>query len=161
QAYDYYLRALSSFYQFTREGNIETFKLSEAANAIDPEFAAAYALHAYCYLQRSVFGWTSDAVQERLEAQRLVKRAIELDKDDPTVLARTGQVMSELLGKVEEGAALLSRALNLDPNAVIAWYSAGWDHLWLGDVDAALKQFDIAVRLSPLDPLLFFAQTGM
>jgi tetratricopeptide (TPR) repeat protein len=31
----------------------------------------------------------------------------------------------------------------------------------LGDVDAALEHFDVAVRLSPLDPLLFFAQAGM
>jgi tetratricopeptide (TPR) repeat protein len=161
QAYDYYLRALSSFYQFTREQNIEALRLSQAANVIDPEFAAAYAIGAYSYLQRSIFGWTSDAAQERVEARRLVKRAIELDKDDPTVLARAGQVISGLMGEVEEGAALVSLAQNLDPNLVAARYSGGWEHLWLGDVDAALKQFHIAVRLSPLDPLLFFAQTGI
>ncbi|MET4426531.1 winged helix-turn-helix domain-containing protein [Bradyrhizobium sp. RT3a] len=56
EAYDYYLRALSSFYQFTREQNIEAVRLSQAANVIDPEFAAAYALDAYSYLQRKFFG---------------------------------------------------------------------------------------------------------
>src|SRR6185369_7572213 len=106
QAYDYYLRALSSFYQFTREQNIEALRLSQAANVIDPEFAAAYAIGAYSYLQRKLFGWSSDAAQERVEARRLVNRAIELDKDDPTVLARAGQVISELMGEVEEGAVL-------------------------------------------------------
>jgi TolB-like protein len=161
QAYDYYLRALSSFYQFTREGNIEALKLSQAANVIDPEFAAAYAIGAYSYLQRKVFGWRCDAARERVEAQRLVKRAIELDKDDPTVLARAGQVISQLIGEVEEGAALISRAINLDPNLVIAWYSLGGERLALGNLDAALEQFHVAVRLSPLDPLLFFAQTGI
>jgi TolB-like protein len=161
QAYDYYLRALSSFYQFTREQNIEALRLSQAANVIDPEFAAAYAIGAYSYLQRKFFGWRSDAAQECVEARRLVKRAIELDKDDPTVLARAGQVISDLLGEVEEGAALVSRAINLDPNLVIARYSRGGEHLLLGDVDAALEQFHVAVRLSPLDPLLFFAQTGI
>jgi len=161
EAYDYYLRALSSFYQFTREQNIEAVRLSQAANVIDPEFAAAYALGAYSYLQRKFFGWRSDAAQECVEARRLVMRAIELDKDDPTVLARTGQVISELLGEVEEGAALLSRAINLDPNLVIARYSRGGKHLLLGDVDAALEQYHVAVRLSPLDPLIFFAQTGI
>ena len=161
EAYDYYLRALSSFYQFTREQNIEALRLSQAANVIDPEFAAAYAIGAYSYLQRKIFGWRSDAAQECVEARRLVKRAIELDKDDPTVLARAGQVISELMGEVEEGAALISRAINLDPNLVIARYSIGGKCLLLGDVDAALEQYDLAVRLSPLDPLLFFAQTGM
>jgi adenylate cyclase len=161
QAYDYYLRALSSFYQFTREENIEALKLSEAANVIDPKFAAAYALGAYCYLQRRYFGWRSDPALEQAEARRLVKRALELDKDDPTVLARAGQVTSGLMGEVEEGAALVSRAINLDPNLLIARHSGGWEHLWLGDVDAALEQFHVAARLSPLDPLLFFAQTGI
>jgi TolB-like protein len=161
QAYDYYLRALSSFYQFTREQNIETFRLSQAANVIDPEFAAAYAIGAYSYLQRKLFGWSSDAAQERVEARRLVNRAIELDKDDPTVLARAGQVISELMREVEEGAVLVSRAINLDPNLVVARYSRGGEHLWLGEVDAALEQFHVAVRLSPLDPLLFFAQIGI
>jgi TolB-like protein/class 3 adenylate cyclase len=161
QAYDYYLRALSSFYQFTREQNIEALRLSQAANVIDPEFAAAYAIGAYSHLQRKFFGWRSDAAQERVEARRLVKRAIELGKDDPTVLARAGQVISELMGEVEEGAVLVSRAINLDPNLVVARYSRGGEHLWLGDVDAALEQFHVAVRLSPLDPLLFFSQTGI
>ena len=161
QAYDYYLRALSSFYQFTREQNIETLRLSQAANVIDPEFAAAYAIGAYSYLQRKLFGWSSDAPQERVEARRLVIRAIELDKDDPTVLARAGQVISELMGEVEEGAVLVSRAINLDPNLIIARYSRGSEQLWLGEVDAALEQFHVAVRLSPLDPLLFFAQIGI
>ena len=41
QAYDYYLRALASFYRFTREENIKALKLSKIANAIDPEFAAS------------------------------------------------------------------------------------------------------------------------
>jgi adenylate cyclase len=161
QAYDYYLRALSSFYEFTREQNIEALRLSQAANEIDPGFAAAYSLGAYSYLQRKIFGWTSDPAQERIEAQRLVRRAIEIDKDDPTVLARAGQVTSGLLNEVEDGLALVSRAQELDANLVIARYSSGWEHLCLGDLDAALKQFHIAVRLSPLDPLLFFAQTGI
>jgi adenylate cyclase len=68
-----------------------------------------------------------------------------------------GQVISDLVGEVEDGAVLISRAINLDPNLVIARHSGGWEQLWLGNVDAALEQFHVAVRLSPLDPLLFFA----
>ena len=46
QAYDYYLRALASFYRRTREETTEALKLTEIASGIDPEFAAAYALGA-------------------------------------------------------------------------------------------------------------------
>jgi TolB-like protein len=161
QAYDYYLRALSSFYQFTAEQSIEALGLCQAANEIDPAFAASYALGAYTHLQRKIFGWTSDVAQERIEGRRLATRAIEFGKDDATVLSRSGQVFSVLLNETEEGTALFSRALELDPNLVIAHHMGGSESLCLGELDAALKQFHLAVRLSPLDPMLFFAQTGI
>jgi tetratricopeptide (TPR) repeat protein len=162
QAYDYYLRALSSLHhRFTRDGNIEAVELLQRANVIDPEFAAAYAARAHCYFQRKLFGWRVDAAQERVEARRLARRAIELDKDDPMVLALAGQVLAYLVGEAEEGAALVSRAINLDPNLAIARYTGGWEHLWRGDVDAALEHFHVGLRLSPLDPRVFFQKTGI
>ena len=161
QAYDYYLRALASFYKFTRETNHEALKLTEIASGIDPEFAAVYALGARCYVQRKAFGWSTGATQERIEARRLARRAIELDQNDPSVLAVAGHALAYVAGEVEEGAALLSRAIDLDANLVTARYWSGWVNLWLGNVDAAIEQFKIALRLSPLDPLIFNAQTGL
>ena len=122
QAYDYYLRALAAFYQCTREATTEALKLTEIASGIDPEFAAAYALGARCYIQRKFFGWSTDAAEEIAETRRLARRAIELDQDDPSVLARAGHALAFVVGEVEEGADLVSRAINLDPNLAIARY---------------------------------------
>ena len=72
-----------------------------------------------------------------------------------------GHALAYVAGEVEEGAALLSRAINLDPNLVTARYWSGWVNLCLGNEDAAIEQFQIALRLSPLDPLIFNAQTGL
>jgi adenylate cyclase len=94
QAYDYHLRALASFYKFTRESNLDALKLTGIASSIDPEFAGAYALGARCYIQRKAFGWTTDSAQERTEARRLARRAIELDRDDPRVLAMAGHALA-------------------------------------------------------------------
>jgi TolB-like protein/Tfp pilus assembly protein PilF len=161
QAYDYYLRALASFYRRTREETTEALKLTEIASGIDPEFAAAYALGARCYVQRKSFGWRTDATEEIAETRRLARRAIELDQDDPSVLARAGHALAFVVGEVEEGAALLLRAMNLDPNQATARYWMGWSHPWLGQIDAAIEQFQVALRLSPLDPSIFTAQAGM
>jgi TolB-like protein len=161
QAYDYYLRALASFYKFTREAGLKALKLTEIASGIDPEFAAAYALGARCYIQRKAFGWCTDAAQERIEARRLARRAIELDKDDPLVLAMAGHALAYVAREVEEGAALLTRAINLDRNLVIARHWSGFTQLWLGNVETAIEQFKIALRLSPLDPWIFNTQTGL
>jgi adenylate cyclase len=161
QAYDYYLRALASLYRFSREENIEALKLTKIANGLDPEFALSYALGATCYIQRKVFGWSTDTGQDRVEARRLAKRAIELGNDDPTVLAMAGDALFFVAGELEEGAALLARAVTLDPNHALARNWGGWAHLFLGDQDTAIEQFKVALRLNPLDPWIVTAQTGL
>jgi adenylate cyclase len=161
QAYDYYLRALACNYQYTRQSNIEALKFTQIANECDPEFAASYALGAGSLLARKVFGWSVDAAQESKEARRLAARALELGKDDPWVLAVAGETLSFLVGQHEEGAVLLSRAISLDPNLAIAHTWCAWTHVFLGDVEAAIEQFQVALRLSPIDLRIFLSQTGM
>ena len=77
------------------------------------------------------------------------------------MLAMAGFALAYVVGEVEEGAALVSRATNLDPNLAIARNWRGWAHLWLGDVDAAIEQLQVALRLSPLDPQIFTVHTGL
>ncbi len=161
QAYDYYLRALASLYRYTREANIEALKLIQTANNLDPDFAVPFALGANCFVQRWAFGWSNDDAEDVTEARRLARRALELDKDDPTVLALAGAALGFIAGEVEEGAALLARAISLDPNLAAARYWYGWIQLYLGDGDAAIEQFQIGLRMSPLDPRIFMAQNGM
>ncbi len=161
KAYDYYLRALAKFYKYTSETSIEALKLTQIANDLDPEFALGYALGADCLHQRKVYGWSTDVAREMVEAHELARKAIELGRDDPSVLAKAGFVLAYVVGEVEEGAALLARAINLDPNLASARTWRGWTHIYLGEGDAAIEQFQIALRLSPLDRRIYSAQTGM
>src|SRR5216684_1147216 len=116
QAYDYYLRSLASMYRHTREANIEALKLCQIANNIDSDFSLAYALAVNLYVQRKSFCWVVDPAQEIAETRRLARRAVELEKDDPWVLAMAGNGLAYVAGEVEEGAALLARAVNRDSN---------------------------------------------
>ena len=77
------------------------------------------------------------------------------------MLAMAGHTLAYVANEVEEGAILLARATNLDPNLLIARRWSGTIQLWLGDGDAAIEQFKTALRLSPLDPLIFNTQTGL
>ena len=77
------------------------------------------------------------------------------------MLAIAGYAFAYVAGEVEEGAALVPRAINLGPNLATARYWRGWAHIFLGDVDAGIEQFQVALRLSPLDPRIYVIQAGM
>ena len=77
------------------------------------------------------------------------------------MLARAGHALAFVVGEIEEGADLVSRAIDLDPNQATARYWMGWIRLWLGEIDAAIEQFQVALRLSPLDPSIFTAHSGL
>jgi TolB-like protein/Tfp pilus assembly protein PilF len=161
QAYDYYLRSKFSIYQWTREGSGEALRMSKLAISLDPAFAVAYASAANIFGQKKGFGWIEDAAKERAESRELAQRAVQLDKDDPLVLAHVAQVYSYVLEEPETGSAFAARAIALDPNLALARLWAGWAQVYLGDHDAAIEQFSAAIRLSPIDPHLFVPQTGM
>jgi TolB-like protein/class 3 adenylate cyclase/Flp pilus assembly protein TadD len=161
QAYDYYLRALFSIHQQTRQGNLEALRLAKMATSLDPSFALAHSFAANTFGHRKAFGWTKDVADEQAEARQFADRAIQLDKDDPLVLAQSGQVYSYVLEEPGKGLALLTKALALDPNLTLARNWIGWTNIYLGNFDAALEQFSASLRLSPLDPRLFLPQTGM
>ena len=160
-AYDYYLRAQFSLYQHTREGNAEALRLAKIATSLDPSYALAHAFVTNIFGQRKAFGWVVDVAQERAETRKFAERALQLDKDDPLVLAFVGQQYSFVLEEPENGIALLAKAMALDPNLVVARNWSGWGNLYLGNIDIAIDQFSAALRLSPLDPRLFLPQTGM
>ena len=62
-AYDYYLRAMMSFNQWTSESIAEALKLFQKAIELDPEFASAHGLAAWCYTRRKQFRWMKDRVR--------------------------------------------------------------------------------------------------
>jgi adenylate cyclase len=161
RAYDYYLRALAAGYRFTREANLEMIELTRAASAIDPQFALPYALAAFSFTQRKAFGWSTNIADEISETSRLVRYAIELDRDDARVLAMAGFGLVYVVGNVEEGAIFLARAIQLDPNLVLARTWTGWTKVYLGDMDGAIEQLEVALRVNPLDPLRHTISTAM
>jgi TolB-like protein len=82
QAYDYYLRGMSSFQRWTKEDNEQAVSLFLKAIELDPNFAAAYALTAFLYSQRKIFGWSTNPAEEARKSANFGRRALELDKYD-------------------------------------------------------------------------------
>jgi len=160
-AYDNYLRAMPHLHRGTREAINEALPLFYKAMQLDPEFASAHAMAAWCYFWRKINGWMTDRPQEIAEGVRLARLAVELGKDDAVALTRGGHALAHLAGDVEGAIALVDKALLLNPNLASAWFLGGFLRTEGGDPDAAIEFFMRAMRFSPLDPEMFRMQAGM
>ncbi|HKO07930.1 MAG TPA: adenylate/guanylate cyclase domain-containing protein [Alphaproteobacteria bacterium] len=160
-AYDYYLRGMASAHQWTEEGVSEALRLFYKAIELDPDFAEAYGMAAWCYVPRKANWWMGDPVQEIAEAERLARRAVDLGADNAVALAGGGYALAFVVHDLDSGAAFIDQALALNPNLALAWHCSGWVKAFLGEPEAAIKQLTHTMRLSPLDPLGFRAQGGI
>lgn len=161
QAYDFYLRGLANFRQFSSQGAMdEALHLFMRAIELDPEFAAAYGMAATCFGTRLSTGFMTDPGRDVPETARLVRRAVELGADDANVLVLSGWSLARVVGDLDGGATLLDRARALDPNLADAWLWSGWIKVWLGEPEEALARISRSMRLSPLNPYLWIAQVG-
>ena len=106
-AYDYFLRGMACFYKSSSEATSEALRLFLKAIELDPDFASAYGMAAWCYTWRKINGWMTDRVQEIAEGSRLAWRAGELGKDDAVALARGGHALGFLVGDLDSGTAFL------------------------------------------------------
>ena len=160
-AYDCYLRAMMYFYKWTSESISEALRLFYRAIELDPNFASAYGMAAWCYVRRKLSGWMKDPLQEMPELERLARRAAELASDDAVALYSAGWALVQISSYAEAGAAMVDRALVLNPNMTGAWNVGGWAKIYLGTPDKAIDYFRRAIRLNPLDPLIPRMHTGV
>ena len=159
-AYDLYLRALPHFYASTREGSDKALELLDKAIDLDPTFASANALAAWCYFNRVTHAWSASPKDESEKGIKLARAALEADTDDPMALANAGWTLAMLAHDLDAGVAAIDRAVELSPNNAYVLNLSGWAMTLVGDQGAALSRCKLALRLSPSDPLAYRFLTG-
>jgi TolB-like protein/class 3 adenylate cyclase len=160
-AYDYFLRGMASVHQWTSVANDEALRMFRKAIELDPDFASAFGMAAWCYTWRKINGWMIDRAHETAEATRLARRAVDLGADDAVALCMGGYALAFVAHHLDVGAALIDRALSMNPNLAWAWHSSGWLRCFLGEPEVAIKHLEHGMRLSPLDPFVFRAYAGL
>ena len=160
-AYDYFLRGMAGFHLHNRDSLLEAVRLFVRATELDPNYASPYGMASWSGALRNSHGWMVDRESEITDAVRLARRAVALGKDDPIALWSGGLSLAYLGHEVEAGAAYIDRALVLNQNLAASWNASGWVRMYLGEYASAIEHFERAMRLSPLDPLTYFASTGM
>jgi adenylate cyclase len=66
-----------------------------------------------------------------------------------------------MVGDCESEIEMADRAVALNPNSFQAWNCRGWVYKLVGPPEEAVRSFDRAIRLSPIDPLLHRALVGI
>jgi adenylate cyclase len=160
-AYDLGLRAQSHVYSMTREGLAEALQLLKQALEIDPRYGTAAALAAACHTLKIVQGRAADPKWEIAEATRLSFLALSIDANDAETLAVVGRGRAYLSGDFDAAIEMVDRAVALNPNSANVWDQRSWTYQYAGRAEEAIQSFERAIRLSPLDPMLYTRFAGM
>ena len=158
-AYDYYLRGLAKA-RWSKNANSEALELFYKAIELDPHLACAYGMAAWCYVRRKALGWIEDEADESAEATRLARKAVDLGADDPFALCMGAYALALIAREFDDAAAFMDRALATNSNLARAWMLSAWLRVWRGEPDLALEHSAHAMRLSPLDPSMYYTTQG-
>ena len=159
-AYDLVLRAIPLIGRLERSQFLQAGDYLARAIQLEPDYAAAYAWHAYWNAFLVGQHWTEEPRTVMERAGQLAERAIVLDPFDARAMTIAGHVRAFLHRRLREALALHERALALNPNLAMAWNLSGVTYAYMGEWEEAERRLNRYKRLSPLDPHAFFYDTA-
>jgi tetratricopeptide (TPR) repeat protein len=148
-AYDCYVRALAVFHPMTKEAILEALGLLDRAIASDRHYGPALALAASCHMQFVNYSWAKDPHTARRKAVDLARRALQVARDDPSVIASAAMILAVFGEDIGTMTALADHALALNPSCARGWYDSGFLRLMAGNPNRAIELAEISLRLSP------------
>jgi tetratricopeptide (TPR) repeat protein len=157
-AYDLYLRAIPHMATVMPTDAKIAAGLLEDALRLDPNYAAANALLAWCheiFFMRAGFGEADKAA-----GVRHARAAIASGTDDATALAIAAFAITMLSKDHETALSAIERALSLNASCATALYFGALIYAFAGH-SAATSNANRALRLSPFDPFAFLAYCAL
>ena len=148
QAYDYAQRGWNHFRGGARSDVREARKLFEQAIALDPKYAYAYVGLAYTRVATVASGWTEQTAEALTEAERLARKALELDGNNAAAHAVLAEVYLHRQ-QYDLARAENEQAIALNPNDAWSHAARGGVLVYVGEPQEAVKSFEIALRLDP------------
>jgi len=153
-AWSEYHIGLQHMYRFNRADNEIAAGHFERATRADPRFARAFAARSFTSFQSAFLKYSPDPRVEADNALKFAEKSLALDPLDPFGnfnLARTHW----LAGDPDGGLEMLGRAIEINPNFAQGYYAHAWTDVMAGRGEEGLRYADLALALSPLDPMLY------
>ena len=158
-AYDLYLRALPFAFIGMPETAQKALDLLDKAVAIEPEYGAAHGFIAFCHENRYLRGGL--ATEERLAALSHARIALATGGDDAIALALAAFIVGIFEHDYETALNAFDKAFSLNPSSALAFGLSSIIRAWNGNSATAIEHAELALRLSPFDPMSFNAYNGL
>ena len=158
-AYDCYLRALPYVAAQMPEKARRAIPLLDRALKIDPDYAAAHALIAWCH--ELCFARGGFDKGHRKAALKHAGTVLTGDTDDGTALAIAGFVTTLLTDDYDASLGAMDHGLAMNPSSTTGLYLGAQAHALAGECETAMSLADRALSLSPFDPLAFQAHMAL
>jgi TolB-like protein/Flp pilus assembly protein TadD len=158
-AYDLYLRALPHA-QVAMPGDGEkALEWLHKSLALEPDYAAAHALAAWCYEQRYLRGGMHEA--DKIAGLYHARAALGSGADDPTTLATAGFVIGLVEHDYQTAMNAIDHALALSGSSTLALSLGATILAHDGQITRAIEYGERALRLSPHDPTVYLQLTAL
>ena len=158
-AYDLYLRALPHA-QIAMPGDSEkALEWLHRSLALEPDYAAAHALAAWCYEQRYLRGGMHEA--DRTAGLNHARAALRAGADDPTTLATAGFVIGLVEHDYQTAMNAIDHALALNGSSTLALGLGATILAHDGQIARAIELGERALRLSPHDLMAYLPLTAL
>lgn len=153
-AWAHYHLGLQHAWRFNRHDNALAAACFARALACDPHFARAHAGVSFTSFQQAFLRYSPDTAAAATSARLAAEQAVALDAADPFANFTLGRSLW-LAGDLEGSLVWLERAITLAPSYAQGHYARGWAQTLAGAPTAGRASADLALALSPLDPLAY------
>jgi TolB-like protein len=153
-AWGAYHLGLDHMFRFNRTDNVHAAVLFERALSLSPNFSRALGGLSFTRFQDAFLPYSSDPAACAAEARALAERALLCDPLDPFAHLNLGRSLW-LDGDMSASIERLGESIALSPNYAQAVYSKAWAEMTQCDPASSDPHAELALRLSPLDPLRY------
>jgi adenylate cyclase len=130
--------------------------LLDKALAIDPNYAEAHGLTAWCHLQR-VLSESPDLRTDMASSLAHAKAVMAIGTDDASTLAFASAAYARATSDYETAIQMIDHALARNPSNAHALAYGAVLNGWAGRFDLAISLAERALRCSPFDPIRHLA----
>ena len=160
EAYLRLMQARESILKGDEAGTARARQLIEETIALDPQYAEAYMLMGYTYVQDFLAGASKSPKESMTQGIEWMQKALAMDDSLAEAHARLG-LLYTFVKRHDEAVAEAEKAMAMDPNSAAVHYVAGLVLRLSGKPAESIPVYKKAIRLEPFTPGIYYGSMGM